>query len=97
MYAARIDNTQLSGGGYNEVAYHELRAGVEGGDGPFTYVWNDGETVPTRYVEVGPGDPTHVYTVTVTDTSDGTTVHARTEIPPPPGGCEDPSQVVCDS
>ena len=79
------------------MAYHELHARAEGGDGPFTYLWNTGETTPVKYAEVGPGDPTHAYTVTITDTSDGTRVHARMEIPPPPGGCEDPSRPVCDS
>jgi hypothetical protein len=97
MYSAAIWDNLVSGGGFNEVAHYELHAQVQGGDGPFSYLWNNGQTTPTRSVAVGPGDPPHVYTVTITDASDGGTVRARIEIPPPPGGCEDPSKIDCSS
>lgn len=89
-------NSQLvSGGGFNEVAYYLLTAEVLGGDGPFSYRWDNGETTQTRNVAVGPGDPDHVYRVTITDTSDGSVVHAEAVIDAPPGGCTDPTQIEC--
>lgn len=97
VYSAAISQHLLSGGGFNQVAYYELRPLVGGGNGPFTYRWGNGATTPTIRVAVGPGDPKHVYTVVITDTSDGGVVHARAEIDPPPGGCADPSQIICGS
>jgi hypothetical protein len=95
IHSADIWADLQSGGGHNEVAYYELRAQVQGGDGPYSYLWNNGQTTPTRSVAVGPGDPPHVYTVTITDTSNGGIVHGRIDIPPPSGGCADPSQIEC--
>lgn len=96
MYYADIIQNQVSGGGFNEVAQYELQPLIRGGDGPFTYRWWNGATTPTVRVAVGPGDPIHVYTVTITDQADGGTVSARTEIHPPAGGCADPRQIICD-
>jgi subtilisin family serine protease len=96
IHWAGIYDDLVSGGGWNEVAYHTIRAEVEGGDGPFAYRWNNGATSQTQDIQVSPGDPDHVYSVQITDLSDGAVVHAETRIPPPPGGCADPRQVVCD-
>jgi subtilisin family serine protease len=89
--------SEMSGGGFNEVAYYSLRVDVEGGDGPFTYLWENGATTRTRSAEVGPGEPDHRYRVAITDHSDGSVVYAEAVLKAPSGGCADPSQVICDS
>jgi subtilisin family serine protease len=94
LYEARVDG-QVTGGGFNQVAYHQLSVAHMGGDGPFTYLWNDGHTSASRSTEIGPGEPERTYSVVITDTSDGGTATALYTVSPPPGGCEDPSQVEC--
>ncbi|HZH03068.1 MAG TPA: S8/S53 family peptidase, partial [Myxococcaceae bacterium] len=96
MHNAWIDGVQTSGGGFNQVAYHTLQGGPSGGDGPFSYNWSNGQTTQTIHTSIGPGEPDHTYTLTVTDHSDGTSVTTTYILSPPPGGCSDPTQVVCD-
>jgi hypothetical protein len=87
----------VSGGGFNQQADYVLSPFIAGGDGPFTYRWSTGQTSQTISVSIGPGDPRQVYNLTITDHSDGAVVYTQAVIDPPPGGCEDPSQVICGS
>jgi hypothetical protein len=95
MYEAWIDDT-MTGGGFNQVAFHHLRAGHVGGDGPYTYLWSNGSTAPAIDVEIGPNEPDRAYSVVITDASDGASFRSELAVVAPPGGCEDPRQVVCD-
>lgn len=75
-----------------------VTANVQGGDGPFSYLWSNGATTPSTVVSAEYyDDPDNPYTikarirasVLITDLSDGGTIragfgHGFTE---PPGGC----------
>jgi hypothetical protein len=94
MHGTWIDDS-ATGGGFNQVAYHQLHAGHVGGDGPYTCRWSNGNTSSTINVAIGPNEPDQHYSVVITDASDGGSAVAELTIFPPPGGCEDPDQVVC--
>ncbi len=97
MWNAEILAHTVSGGGYNQSHTLDLVANPLGGDGPYSYQWATGQTARTIRVTVSQGDPTHHYSVTVTDHSDGTTHTATFAINPPPGNttCSDPAEIIC--
>lgn len=97
MWNAEILSNTVSGGGYNESETLDLTGNPLGGDGPYSYLWNNGQTTRTIRVTVSQGDPTHHYSVTVTDHSDGTRHTGRAAIDPPPGNtsCSDPTVLIC--
>lgn len=97
LWRVWVSRRLVSGGGFNELAVYELEATPMGGDGPYTFQWNTGETTSVIHITIGPGDPNHVYTVDVTDPDPyGTTVNrGTTTISAPAGGCADPGQIIC--
>jgi hypothetical protein len=100
MWNAEILGNTVSGGGYNQSHTIDLTGNPLGGEGPFTYRWLgtlNGITSRTVRVTVSQGDPTHHYSVEVTDHSDGSTKIATAAIDPPLGNttCEDPQVLVC--
>lgn len=100
MWNAEILGNTVSGGGYNEPETMDLTANPLGGEGPYSYRWLglfNGVTARTIRVTVSQGDPTHHYSVEVTDHSDGSTKIASVAINPPPGNttCNDPTVLVC--
>jgi subtilisin family serine protease len=100
MWNAEILGNTVSGGGFNESHTMDLTGNPLGGEGPYSYRWLglfNGITARTIRVTVSQGDPTHHYSVEVTDHSDGSTKIASVAIDPPPGNttCSDPRALVC--
>jgi subtilisin family serine protease len=95
MWDAYINEFITSGGGFNQIKFFDLEAFYRGGDGPYTYLWDTGETSKVIQGAIGPGEPSQNYGVTITDHADGTTQYAAITVDPPPGGCDDPSDIYC--
>ncbi|HEX7049198.1 MAG TPA: S8/S53 family peptidase [Longimicrobiales bacterium] len=97
FHKVTIKRTWVSGGGFNQVATYDLEAMPEGGEGPYSYEWSTGATTKTIRISIGPGDPVFHYEVTVSEPDPyGITSNSSSiDIDPPPGGCDDPTKLVC--
>ncbi|HEX5871501.1 MAG TPA: S8/S53 family peptidase, partial [Longimicrobium sp.] len=93
MYAVNIPPPRVVGGGGGTATVYEIEALTVGGDGPFTYRWNTGETTRVIRYSMDAGDAPRTYTVTVSDADPyGTTVQ-QSSIPVtgPEWDCEQPT------
>lgn len=97
LWYVQVTKYLVSGGGFNQPTIYDLVATPDGGEGPYTYLWNTGATSNTIRVFIQPGDSPADYSVTVSE-PDPYGTSSRTgyiTIDPPPGGCDDPFQIDC--